>query len=144
MNKTSLLAMTTQSFGETPNNALANHIAGVGNMVDPGSGSHRRFNHFPSLAALFRKFGDESIPYNWLRKQNTIEFLGIWEHLYNPGFKPLEFDRFRSQAGLNSFALSPKILAALTTQSFGKASGNGSDHHFAGVGKPIPFGMGVA
>lgn len=32
--------------------------------------------------------------------------LGIREQLYNPGFKPLEFDRFRSQAGLNSFALS--------------------------------------
>lgn len=32
--------------------------------------------------------------------------LGIWEQLYNQGFKPLEFDRFRSQAGLNSFARS--------------------------------------
>ena len=32
--------------------------------------------------------------------------LGIWEQPYNQGFKPLEFDRFRSQAGLNNFALS--------------------------------------
>ena len=46
--------------------------------------------------------------YNWLRNRNTIEFLGIWEQLYNPGFKPIEFDRFKSQAGLNSFALSQK------------------------------------
>ena len=45
---------------------------------------------------------------NWLRNRNTIEFLGIWEQLNNPGFKPLEFDGFRIQAGLNSFTLSPK------------------------------------
>ena len=29
---------------------------------------------------------------NWLRNRNTIEFLGIWEHLNNPGFNPVEFD----------------------------------------------------
>jgi hypothetical protein len=42
---------------------------------------------------------------NWLLNRNTIEFLGIWESLNNPGFKPVEFDGFRRQAGLNSFAL---------------------------------------
>ena len=45
---------------------------------------------------------------NWLRNRNTIEFLGIWERLNNPGFKPIEFDGFRRQAGLNSFVLTPK------------------------------------
>jgi len=45
---------------------------------------------------------------NWLRNRNTIEFLGVWEHLYNPAFKPVEFDGFRKQAGLNSFTLTPK------------------------------------
>lgn len=45
---------------------------------------------------------------NWLRNRNTIEFLGIWEHLNNPVFKPVEFDGFRKQAGLNSFTLTPK------------------------------------
>jgi len=39
---------------------------------------------------------------NWLRNRNTIEFLGIWEHLNNPNFKPVEFDGFKKQAGLNS------------------------------------------
>jgi KilA-N domain len=57
---------------------------------------------------MLKNFGEESILYNWLRNRNTIEFLGVWEQLYNPRFKPLEFDRFNSQAGLNSFALSPK------------------------------------
>ncbi len=45
---------------------------------------------------------------NWLRNRNTIEFLGIWEHLYNPGFNPIEFDGIRNQAGLNSFVLTAK------------------------------------
>jgi hypothetical protein len=45
---------------------------------------------------------------NWLRNRNTIEFLGIWERLYNPGFNPIEFDGIRKQAGLNSFILTAK------------------------------------
>lgn len=45
---------------------------------------------------------------NWLRNRNTIEFLGIWEMLNNPNFKPIEFDGFRKQAGLNSFVLTAK------------------------------------
>ena len=68
----------------------------------------RHEKDFISLTDMVRKFGDESILYNWLRNRNTIEFLGIWEQIYNPAFKPLEFERFRNQAGLNSFSLSPK------------------------------------
>jgi hypothetical protein len=45
---------------------------------------------------------------NWMRNRNTIEFLGLWETLYNPDFKGVEFDRFRKEAGLNSFNLTPK------------------------------------
>ncbi len=44
---------------------------------------------------------------NWMRNRNTIEFLGIWEMLYNPNFKPLEFDGFKKEAGLNAFTMSP-------------------------------------
>ena len=44
---------------------------------------------------------------NWMRNRNTIEFLGIWETLYNPNFKPLEFEGFKKEAGLNAFTLSP-------------------------------------
>lgn len=42
-----------------------------------------------------------------MRNRETVEFLGIWETLYNPSFNPLEFDGFRKQAGLNAFTLSP-------------------------------------
>jgi hypothetical protein len=67
-----------------------------------------RGDDYISLTDMVKNFGDESIIYNWLRNRNTIEFLGIWEQIYNPDFKPLEFDRFKTQAGLNRFTLSPK------------------------------------
>lgn len=50
----------------------------------------------------------DAIIQNWLRNRNTIELLGFWEQLYNPNFKPLEFEGFRKQAGLNSFVMTPK------------------------------------
>ena len=45
---------------------------------------------------------------NWLRSRSTVEFLGLWERLNNPGFNPVEFDGIRIQTGLNSFVLTPK------------------------------------
>ncbi len=45
---------------------------------------------------------------NWFRNRNTIEFLGIWERLNNPVFKPVEFDLIKKEAGLNSFTMSGK------------------------------------
>ncbi len=44
---------------------------------------------------------------NWMRNHNTIEYLGLWEQLNNPNFKPLEFEGFMSEAGANAFTLSP-------------------------------------
>jgi len=45
---------------------------------------------------------------NWMRNRNTVEFIGLWETLHNPDFKPVEFDTFKKQAGLNSFNLTPR------------------------------------
>ena len=63
-----------------------------------------------SLTDLARHKSDEpnAVIANWMRNRNTIEYLGIWEQLYNPNFKPTEFEGFRRQAGLNAFTLSPK------------------------------------
>ena len=36
-----------------------------------------------------------------------MEFLGIWETLYNPNFNPFEFEGIRKEAGLNAFTMSP-------------------------------------
>ncbi len=43
---------------------------------------------------------------NWIRNRYTLEFLGTWESIHNPDFKVVEFDHFKSQAGLPSFVLS--------------------------------------
>ena len=66
---------------------------------------------FISLTGIARHKDPEhtdTIIQNWMRNRNTIELLGFWESIYNPNFKPLEFEGFRKQAGLNSFVLTPK------------------------------------
>ena len=45
---------------------------------------------------------------NWMRSRSTIEFIGLWEKLSNTDFKPLEFERFKNEAGSNYFVLSPQ------------------------------------
>ncbi|MBC8319634.1 MAG: KilA-N domain-containing protein [Bacteroidetes bacterium] len=61
---------------------------------------------------------------NWMRNRNTVEFIGLWETLHNPSFKPVEFDTFRKQAGLNNFNLTPKKWIE-TTDAIGITSKSG-------------------
>lgn len=58
--------------------------------------------------AKFKSDDPTAVIGNWMRNRNTIEYLGIWESLYNPDFKPIEFEGFKKKAGLNAFTLSPK------------------------------------
>ena len=58
--------------------------------------------------AKFKSDDPTAVIGNWMRNRNTVEYLGIWESLYNPGFNPIEFEGFRKEAGLNAFTLSPK------------------------------------
>jgi hypothetical protein len=58
--------------------------------------------------AKFKTDDTSAVIGNWMRNRNTIEFLGIWETLYNSNFKPLEFEGFRKEAGLNAFTMSPQ------------------------------------
>ena len=58
--------------------------------------------------AKFKSDDPTAVIANWMRNRNTIEYLGIWETLYNPDFKPLEFEGFKKEAGLNAFTLSPQ------------------------------------
>jgi len=62
---------------------------------------------------LKAKDGDFFIS-DWLRNRNTIEYLGIWEKIYNPNFNYGEFAIITSQAGLNSYKLSVKEWNAKT------------------------------
>lgn len=57
--------------------------------------------------AKFKSEEPNAVIANWLRNRNTIEYLGIWETLYNTDFNPLEFEGFKKEAGLNAFTLSP-------------------------------------
>ncbi len=61
---------------------------------------------------------------NWMRSRSTIEFLGLWEKLCNPDFKPLDFERFRNEAGSNYFVLSPQRWIE-STQAIGITSKSG-------------------
>lgn len=54
---------------------------------------------FISLTDIARQKNKERtdiVILNWLRNRNTIEFLGVWEQMHNPNFKPIEFDGIRS------------------------------------------------
>ena len=51
---------------------------------------------------------------DWLRNRNTMEFLGVWERVYNPNFNYGEFATIRNQSGLNSFKISVKEFVART------------------------------
>ena len=62
---------------------------------------------------LRAKDGDFFIT-DWLRNRNTLEFIGIWEKVYNPNFNYGEFATIRNQSGLNSFKISVKEFAART------------------------------
>jgi hypothetical protein len=67
--------------------------------------------------AKFKSDEPAAVIANWIRNRNTIEYLGLWEILYNPVFKPLEFEEFRRQAGLNAFTLSPQKWINATNAS---------------------------
>ena len=51
---------------------------------------------------------------DWLRNRNTLEFIGIWEKVYNPNFNCGEFAVIKSQAGLNRFKISVKEFVERT------------------------------
>ncbi len=61
-----------------------------------------------SLTDMVKGFGDDTMIYSWMRNRNTLEFIGVWEEMNNPDFKGNEFVTFKSQAGLNSFNLTPR------------------------------------
>jgi KilA-N domain len=62
-----------------------------------------------SLTDLTQNFeGGNGLIEKWLRNRNTVEFLGMWEKIYNPDFNEYEFKELASTAGLNSFMLSVK------------------------------------
>ena len=72
---------------------------------------HREIGEYISLTDI-AKYRNRTEPFsvinNWMRSRSSIEFLGLWETINNPGFKPVEFERFKNEAGHNYFVLSPQ------------------------------------
>ena len=79
---------------------------------------------------------------NWMRNRNTVEYLGIWEQLNNPNFKPLEFEGFKKQAGLNAFNLTPKKWVE-STNAIGIISKSGRYGGGTYAHKDIAFNFGM-
>lgn len=79
---------------------------------------------------------------HWMRLRNTLEYLGVWESIHNPNFKPTEFGRFKEEAGLNSFTMTPKkwieSTGAIGIESKPGRYGGGTYAH-----KDIAFNFGM-
>lgn len=80
------------------------------NGVDIGIYTTDYANDYISLTDIARYKSNEpkDVIKNWMRRKDTIEFLGLWELLHNSNFKGVEFDAFKSEAGANAFTLSPQ------------------------------------
>lgn len=93
------------------------------------------------LTDMVRKEEGEDHVRNWMRNKNTIEFLGVWEHLNNPSFKGVEFDTFLKEAGFNRFNMTPRkwIDATNAIGIVSKAGRNGGTY----AHKDIAFEFGA-
>lgn len=69
--------------------------------------NERDFISLTDIARVKNPDEPKDVVKNWLRSRGTLEFLGLWEKINNADFKGVEFDAFLSQAGSNSFTLSP-------------------------------------
>lgn len=81
---------------------------------------------------------------DWLRNRNTVEFLGIWESVNNPGINYGEFAIIRSQAGLNSYKISVKEWVEKTNAIGIKATAGRYGGTFAHVDIALEFGMWIS
>jgi hypothetical protein len=113
--------------------------------------------HGTSVAILSGKDGDyisitdmlkakdgEFFISDWLRNRNTVEFLGIWESVFNPSFNYGEFAIIKSQAGLNSYKISVKEWVEKTNAIGLKATAGRYGGTFAHPDIAFEFGMWIS
>lgn len=81
---------------------------------------------------------------DWLRNRNTVEYLGIWESVYNPAFNYGEFSIIKSQAGLNSYKLSVKEWVGKTSAIGLKATAGRYGGTYAHPDIAFEFGMWIS
>ena len=99
---------------------------------------------FISLTDMLRAKDGEFFISDWLRNRNTVEFLGIWESVFNPAFNYGEFAIIKSQAGLNSYKISVKDWVAKTNAIGLKATAGRYGGTFAHPDIAFEFGMWIS
>ena len=99
---------------------------------------------FMSLTDMLKAKDGDFFNSDWLRNRNTVEFLGIWETVHNPGFNYGEFAVIKSQAGLNSYKLSVKEWVEKTNAIGLKASAGRYGGTFAHRDIAFEFGMWIS
>ncbi len=97
-----------------------------------------------SLTDMLRAKDGEFFISDWLRNRNTVEFLGIWESVFNPAFNYGEFATIKSQAGLNSYKISVKEWVEKTNAIGLKASPGRYGGTFAHPDIAFEFGMWIS
>ena len=97
-----------------------------------------------SLTDMLKAKDGEFFISDWLRNRNTVEFLGIWESIYNPAFNYGEFATIRSEAGLNSYKISVKEWVEKTGAIGLKASPGRYGGTFAHPDIAFEFGMWIS
>ena len=97
-----------------------------------------------SLTDMLKAKDGEFFIADWLRNRNTVEFLGIWESVFNPRFNYGEFATIRSQAGLNSYKISVKEWVEKTNAIGLKATAGRYGGTFAHPDIAFEFGMWIS
>ncbi|MDP3928860.1 MAG: KilA-N domain-containing protein [Bacteroidota bacterium] len=72
----------------------------IGTQITVSLHDNKDYISLTDIARYKDSTNTDTIIQNWLRNRNTVELLGFWETMYNPNFKPLEFEGFRKQAAL--------------------------------------------
>ena len=102
-------------------NRIEVHGIGISVITKPKDAD---FISLTDIAKYKNSIAPADVVKNWLRRKDTIEFLGLWEQLNNPNFNMVDFDQFKNSAGSNAFTLSPKQWIE-STNAIGLRSSSG-------------------
>jgi hypothetical protein len=97
-----------------------------------------------SLTDMMKAKNGDFFISDWLRNRNTLEYLGIWESIYNPGFNYGEFAIIKSQSGLNSYRISVKEWQDKTNAIGLKATAGRYGGTYAHADIAFEFGMWIS
>ncbi len=97
---------------------------------------HIEEDDYISLTDMVRKIENgPALIEKWLRNKNTIEFLGIWEEMYNADFNTAAYEEILLEAGLNRFIMSVKQWVSRTNSKgiIAKAGGYGGTYAYKDI-----------